>query len=1155
MSFAHLHLHTEYSMVDSIVRMQPLAEAIAALGQEAVAITDLSNLYGGIKFYQAMRNQGIKPIIGVELAIKDETGKGRQTKALFLCQNNAGFRSLSRLISRSFIEGYERGMPMVEREWIGVCSEGLIAIDTMWNSDLPWGGNAGVLQSRLDFWHKHFPERFYAEVCRVERTGEEDLHRQILAGASAYGLPVVATNDVRFLAEEDYDAHEARVCINHGQILGDEQRERAYTVNQYLRSTERMQELYSDAPEALENAMQIAMRCNLEFNSGEFSRSGDAKQKYFLPRFSVEKGNTQERLMEEQARAGLRQRLAEAAARGKAVAEEDAYWQRLEKEVKTIVSMGYAGYFLIVQDFIHWARERDIPVGPGRGSGAGSLVAWVLRITDVDPLEFDLLFERFLNPERVSLPDFDIDFCMERRDEVIGYVVDKYGADRAVRIVTFGTMAAKAVVRDVGRVLGISYSVVDELARFIPNRLGITLKDALQDVQELRERIEKEDEIRTLFELAIKLEGVVRNVSTHAGGIVIAPQPLTEYGPLYCEEGSEVCATQYDKDDVENIGLVKFDFLGLRTLTVIDWAMRDINALRSGRGEEEIDIDRLSLKDTATFNLLQQARTVAVFQLESNNLRRYMKSLRPESFDELVAMVALYRPGPLGAGMVEDFIDRKHGHQELQYLHPKLEPILQSTRGVIIYQEQVMLIAQRLAGYSLGSADLLRRAMGKKKPKEMEKQREIFVKGAIERGIKESISHKIFSDMEHFAGYGFNKSHSVAYALVAYQSAWLKCHYPAAFMAAVLTADMDNRDKISVFLQDVRSTGLRILPPSVNASDAQFKPVGEDAIRYGLGAIKGVGQAALGEMTRLREEHGDYEDLHDLCRRIDLGKLSRSMLEALIKAGAMDEWGRRDALLCSLPAALSSAGQLARNHDIGQNDMFGFQKRLIDQQRAQEPDAEKHWDELERLEHEFKVLGSYLSGNPMHALRSELGWLSVQRLDSLAMKAEVLVAGNVEDVHQRMQKKTLCSEFTLDDGDGGRLRLRIKGRLKDLCSPPPEKGKILLANGALKKDAFFLEGVVFDAKRVYTMEAMRNARGILVLEADADALNADKISELRAILNSCLGSDCRVRMDLRSVRGGKASLHFSSHWRLRTNENLLRQLRQLCGHDKVHIEY
>ncbi len=836
--FVHLRLHTEYSLLDGIVRVPELMAAVAGAGMPAVALTDQSNLFAMVKFYKEAQSAGIKPLIGVDVWVRESGERMPPSRLVFLCQNLIGYRHLTQLVTRSFLEGQQRGAPMLERGWLEPATmRGLIVLSGGQEGDIGQAlarGKAGEAARCLARWQGLCGDRFYLEVQRTGRSGEQAYGEAVLDLAREHGVPAVATNDVRFLTRAEFEAHEARVCIHDGALIADPGRPRRYSEEQYLKSPAEMAELFADAPELLLNTIEIAKRCSLEINLGSS----------MLPAYPVPPGTTTEEFLRQEAHRGLVSRLEEAKSLRGAARDAGAYAARLDLELGVICSMGFAGYFLIVADFIRWARGNGIPVGPGRGSGAGSLVAYVLGITDLDPIEHDLLFERFLNPERVSMPDFDVDFCMEGRDRVIDYVANKYGRDRVSQIITYGTLAAKAVVRDVGRVLGHNYGYVDKIAKLIPFEIGITLDKALEQEDELRRLYAADPEVHELIDLARKLEGLARNAGTHAGGVVIAPSVLTDFTPLYCEEGGTTPVTQFDKDDVEAAGLVKFDFLGLRTLTIIDWAVRDINRDRASCGQPPLLMSALPMDDAATYRLLKSCKTTAVFQLESRGMKDLIRRLQPDRFGDIVALVALFRPGPLQSGMVDDFIARKHDTSgaTIDYLHPDLKGVLEATYGVILYQEQVMQIAQILAGYTLGGADLLRRAMGKKKPEEMAKQRSVFVGGAVARGVREGQASHIFDLMEKFAGYGFNKSHSAAYALLSYQTAWLKAHYPAAFMAAVLSSDMDKTDKVVTLIDECAGMGLSVQPPDVNESVYAFRVAGPASIRYGLGAIKGVGR-------------------------------------------------------------------------------------------------------------------------------------------------------------------------------------------------------------------------------------------------------------------------------------------------------------------------
>ncbi len=1097
--FAHLHLHSEYSLVDSTIRIPELVARCVELGQPAVAVTDHNNLFALVKFYKAAENAGVKPIAGADvlLAGDDEA----PTRLTLLCRDREGYLTLSRLLTRAWMQGQRHDGVVVRPEWLREGNGGLFLLAGPHSEAgrLAAAGKHELAEQWLADWQRHTGERLHLELVRTGREGEQAFNAFALHAASARGIPVVASNDVRFLDRDGFEAHEARVCIASGRVLDDPRRPRDYTAEQYLKSGDEMAALFADAPDAVDNAIALATRCNLELSLGT----------YFLPAFPVPSGETLDSWIRARAREGLERRLARhPLAPGKTRADYDA---RLESELDVIVGMGFPGYFLIVADFINWAKDHDIPVGPGRGSGAGSLVAWALGITDLDPLPYDLLFERFLNPERVSMPDFDIDFCMDRRDEVIDYVAAKYGRDRVSQIITYGTMAAKAVVRDAGRVLGFPYGFVDGIAKLVPMTLGISLDDALGRTEksrhdenwrsdELIARYQAEDDVRDLIDLALQLEDLTRNAGKHAGGVVIAPSPLSDFCPLFAEHdgqgGGRNPVTQFDKDDVETIGLVKFDFLGLRTLTIIDWAVKAINRGKAGTGNGErgtvkaLDISAIPLDDPATYELFARGDTVAVFQFESRGMRELLRRAQPDRFDDLIALVSLFRPGPMD--LIPDFIERKHGRAEVEYPHPLLEPVLAPTYGVVVYQEQVMQTAQILAGYSLGGADLLRRAMGKKKPEEMAKERAKFEAGALEHhGLQPKDSGPIFDLLEKFAGYGFNKSHAAAYALVSYQTAWLKAHYPAEFMAAVLSSDMDNTDKVVGFLDEARAMGLEVLPPDVNASAYMFEAKAADTIRYGLGAVKGVGRGACEAIVEAREGGGAFADLLDFCKRVDSTRLNKRALEALVNAGALDGLGRnRASLMLQLPEVLKATEQLAREREAGQVSLFGGggEEPAL---RIELPEAGE-WPLLQRLQGERETLGHYLSGHPVDPYREELRALLGHDLGDLdrlwqarpqeerrgwRQETPAIVAGQVVAMRKRGESQAFVQ---LDDGRG-RIECAFFAEAWQEHAALLTRDRILVVEGGLREDEFS-GGFSLRARRCwdYAQLCQQHAQGLSV---------------------------------------------------------------------------
>jgi DNA polymerase-3 subunit alpha len=1147
--FVHLRTHTEYSLVDGLVRIPELVASVRVAGMPAVAVTDQGNLFGMVKFYRAAVEAGVKPIIGVDAWVAGGGEGGQPSRLVLLCQNEQGYRNLTRLVSRSYAEGQLRGVATLQREWLPGASEGLIVLSGGAHGDVGQAllAERGEEASRLvGEWQRLLGDRYYLELQRTGRDGEAEYLEAARALASVLGVPVVATNDVCFLSPDDFEAHEARVCIHEGRTLEDPHRVRRYSAQQYLRTPEEMQALFADLPEAIDNSVEIARRCSLELALGRTS----------LPAFPVPPGDTEAALLDREARRGLEQRLAVLFEREDLRRERrPAYDARLEEELGVIQRMGFAGYFLIVSDFIRWARESGIPVGPGRGSGAGSLVAYALGITDLDPLAYDLLFERFLNPERVSMPDFDVDFCMEGRDRVIDYVAERYGRERVSQIITHGSMAAKAVVRDVGRVLGYPYGFVDRIAKLIPFDLKMTLDKALAEEQELRRRYEQEEEVRALIDLARKLEGLARNAGKHAGGVVIAPSLLTDFTPLYCEEGSAATVTQLDKDDVEAMGLVKFDFLGLRTLTIIDWAVKTVNEGRARPHEAEVDIARIPLDDRETFDLIKRAATTAVFQLESRGMKDLIRRLQPDCFEDIIALVALFRPGPLQSGMVDDFIARKHGRARVEYPHPELAPILKPTYGVILYQEQVMQIARVLAGYTLGGADLLRRAMGKKKAEEMAKQRSGFVEGARARGVDADTAAHIFDLMEKFAGYGFNKSHSAAYALVAYQTAWLKAHYPAAFMAATLSADMDKTEKVVSLIDECRQMGLAVLPPDVNRCDYRFTVADGASIRYGLGAIKGVGEAAIQATVSERERGGEFRDLVDFCRRVDLRRLNRRMIEAMIRAGALDRLGaNRASLMGSLTRALQLATQAGEAHAAGQPDLFGG---TISEQAAGAGALAvlPEWPEDQRLTGEKETLGLYLTGHPIERYREELSHFATARLGELGpgQPGSVVLAGLVVDIRTINSRRGRMAIVALDDRTA-RVEVVVYSDLysqkRDVLVPD----RVLVAEGELAVDER-TGGPSLLATQVYDLDQARAAFAKRVLiRLDADQGGQGVVNGLATVLRPFQEGRTPVFIEYRRA-DASAWLRLGDDWRVNPTDELLRRLTDLAGADRVRVEY
>lgn len=1154
--FVHLHVRSEYSLVDSIVRVPALLEAVAAAGMPAVALTDRLNMFAAVKFYKAAIRAGVKPVFGADLQIAAADAPGGQVPLTVLCRTDQGYLNLKRLLSRAYVEGQSGGTPLLQPDWLTADTvTGLLALS---------GGRAGRIgqllldgkrdqaRQELDAALELFAGDFVLELQRTGRPGEDDYIEHAVELAQAAQCAVVATADVRFLTRSEFEVHEARTCIQGGYTLDDRDRPRHYSEAQYLRTPAEMAELFSDIPAALSNTVAIAQSCNVTLELGGNS----------LPDYEVPEGETAGSYLRALAHAGLEQKLV---ARNVAAAEREPYAARLERELDVISAMQFPGYFLIVADFIRWARDNGVPVGPGRGSGAGSLVAWVIGITDVDPLAFDLLFERFLNPERISMPDFDIDFCMEGRDRVIDYVAERYGRERVSQIITYGTMGAKAVIRDVGRVMGQPYGFVDRIARLIPPAPGMTLAKAFKEEPELGQLYESDDEVRALIDVARPLEGLARNAGTHAGGVVIAPSTLTDFAPLYRLEDQAGTVTQFDMKDVESVGLVKFDFLGLRTLTVIARALATVNAQRADAGEPPLDFDALPMDDPATFRLLQASNTHAVFQLESSGMRDLIKRLKPDCFDDIVALVALFRPGPLQSGMVDTFIERKHAGDaaQIDYLHPLLEPVLQSTYGVILYQEQVMQAAQILAGYSLGQADLLRRAMGKKIAEEMAKQRDVFVNGAVERGVNEDLAKHIFGLMEKFAEYGFNKSHSVAYALLAYQTAWLKAHYPAAFMAAVLSADMEYTDKLALHHRDCKQLSLELLKPDVNASATVFTVGGESAIRYGLGALKGLGRAAADAIVAEREAHGPYKDVFELCRRVDTAKVNKRAFEALVKSGALDSLGEnRPSLLADLPLALGSAEQYARAEAAGQNDMFAEEAAPVRPAPTSAANLPR-WSPINLYMKEYESLGLFLSGHPFDQYREDAAHICTGSIASVigAMPKpdpsapawrggrEVTLAGLLTDFRKRGSRVSMY----LDDGQE-RVELAFFTETFQAFRHLLEERSIRLVSGKLRFDSF-IDGWSLQVKEVKDIDRVIEQRAQrLEIHWLAGAQSRISPAVLRELLEPYRPGRCDVAL-VYTRDDAQARLLLGDEWRVRPSAELRDRLAEAVGMEAFRFDY
>ncbi|QEL66190.1 DNA polymerase III, alpha subunit [Oryzomicrobium terrae] len=1145
--FIHLRLHSEYSITDGIVRLDDAVAKAAGDGMPALALTDLSNAFGLVKFYLAARGKGVKPIAGADLWIANDQEPDRPYRLLLLVRSHAGYLQLCELISRAYLEPSRRDRAELKREWFTeVGCDGLLALSGAHFGDVGealLAGHKDEAEKRARRWAELFPDAFYLEVQRYGQPQQEVLVQATAALAAETGLPLVATHPIQFLSPDDFLAHEARVCIAEGYVLADSRRPRPYTEQQYFLTQAEMAERFKDLPEALANTVEIAKRCNLSLTLG----------KNYLPQFPTPEGMTLDDFLIDEAKKGLEERLAhlypDPEERER---QRPRYEERLKFECDTIVQMGFPGYFLIVADFIQWAKNNGVPVGPGRGSGAGSLVAYSLKITDLDPLAYALLFERFLNPERVSMPDFDIDFCQDNRWRVIEYVRGKYGADAVSQIATFGTMSSKAVIRDVGRVLDMPYNFCDQLSKLIPveQNKPLGLKEAIEAEPQLKERIEQEEEVQELFALAEKLENLSRNVGMHAGGVLIAPGKLTDFCPLYCQPGGESVVSQYDKDDVEKVGLVKFDFLGLRNLTIIELALDYVERLTGTRP----DLAALPFTDPDAYRILKEANTTAIFQVESDGMKKLLKKLGPDRFEDIIAVLALYRPGPLGSGMVDDFILRKKGQQAIDYFHPDLEASLSPTYGVIVYQEQVMQISQIIGGYTLGGADMLRRAMGKKKPEEMAKHRETIAEGAKKQGYDPALAEQLFDLMTKFAEYGFNKSHTAAYAVVTYHTAWLKAHHCAAFMAATLSSDMDNTDTVKIFYEDTVKNRIAVLPPDVNHSDYRFVPVDAKTIRYGLGAVKGTGQQAVDCILAARAEGGPFTDLFDFCRRVDKRLVNRRTVEALVRAGAFDsiapEEGDRALLLASVGVAMEAAEQAAASaHQGGLFDMFAASgeatEHAPDYVRPAAP-----WDEKQRLTEEKIALGFFYSGHPFDAVKHEARRFVKKTLSQLEPARDFQVAaGIIADVRTRMSQRGKMALILLDDGTA-QVEVTVFSELFDASRGKLKVDELLIVEGKVSRDDF-RDGIRFVAEKLMTLADARSefARYLaLSMNGQADA------KKLKALLAPYVPGPCPVRLRYRND-AASCELILGEATRVRLEEPLLADFRRWLGNDGVTVAY
>ena len=1145
LDYVHLHVHSEYSLIDGIIRVDELVDQSASLGYNSVALTDLTNLFGLIEFYRSARNKGIKPIVGSEINVaKDKDSLS--APLVLLAMNKQGYINLTKLVSKAYVEGQINGDPIVLFSWLEEFSDGIIALSGgveghIGNSIL--AGNTKLSESRIDFFKKIFQDNFFIEIQRLGKANEKEYNDTALRLASEKQVPVVATNNVRFLnavdpdvSPSDFEAHEARVCIQRGDTLDDPRRPKNFTEQQYFRSKEEMINLFSDLPEALVNTVKISEKCNIDLELGKF----------YLPDFEVPKEYSREDFLRKISKDGLLSRITEIESSIDTYPiNESKYIERLNYELDMICKLDFAGYFLIVADFVNWAQKNDIPVGPGRGSGAGSIVAYALGITAIDPIKYDLLFERFLNPERVSNPDFDIDFCIEGRDKVLEYVTNKYGKDSVAQISTRGTMAARAVLRDVVRVLGKPYGFGDRLAKAIPDILGISLEEAYEEKQ-FKETIEESEESREVFDMALKLEGLSRSVGTHAAGVVIAPTALTDFTPLFLDSDKGTVASQFDMGDVESAGLVKFDFLGLKTLTVIDQSVKRINSKLSTK-DERLNIDNLSLKDQKTFELLQRGETTAIFQLESKGMRDYLKQLIPNDFEDIVSMNALYRPGALGMNMVDSYINRKHGKEEVTYGHESVQKILGTTYGVIVYQEQVMQIAQELSGFSLGQADILRRAMGKKKKEEMESLRSTFVDGAIKKDVNERYAANLFDQIEQFAGYGFNRSHSVGYALIAYQTAWLKAHYPSEFMASVLSCDLGNTDNIQLFVDDCKNIGLTVLSPDVNKSSYKFEDIDTQTILYGLGAIKGIGESLVDKIVSERQIE-EFKDMYDFSYRVGFNRINKRILTTLIGSGAMDSLGKRQDLFRNIDSCLKSAEQASERTKSNIKDLFG--EEIIAPQ-VNETNEDIDFDEVSA---EWSALGFYLDSHPLENKKKEVRHMCGFFISELQSEAHnQRIAGCLMQFNVRQGRRGRFAFATLDDGSG-KIEVSVWADVFEKYRHLLKKGQVLVVEGMIEKDEYSdSQRHKMIAEKILTFdEARYEFVKSIKIDIEDTSDTKDIVQSLREIANSNEGNSVMLSYTGNSA---KADIILPSNYSVRLDDISIRALDKRFGAENVQFVY
>ena len=1143
--FTHLNLHSEYSIQDGLIRINELANKAYELDFESLAITDLSNLFGFIKFYKELRKKGIKPICGSDLILLGENTSPGNLQ--LLAKNHNGYKNLIRLISKAHTTGKVNGHPYLSIQDLNNFPEDLILITGSIESQIGksiLAGKQDTALKQIEYLRNIYKDNFFLQLTRNGKNQEELCNQTLIEFSKNLGIPVVATNQVRFLAKDDFEAHETRVCIQSGHVLGDKRRQRFFQDSQYFKSTEEMNDLFYDVPEALSNAYEISKKCNLEVKTGI----------YVLPDFKTPNKSSEADFLKNLIQDGITKKL-----ELQNFSEvPDTYKERLDYELKVILKMGYEGYFLIVADFVNWAKHNSVPVGPGRGSGAGSLIAYAIGITGIDPIKYDLLFERFLNPDRISNPDFDIDFCRDGREKVIEYVTEKYGKEAVAQICTFGTMAARAVVRDVARAQGKSYGLADRLAKMIPFSPEMTLEKALKDNSDLRRILKVDEDAAEIFEMAKKLEGIIRNVGKHAAGVVMAPSEINDYSPLYLDETTDTLATQFDMKDIESVGLQKFDFLGLKTLTVINKALIEINKSRSKINLKPIDIDEIDLEDKGTFDLLQKGLSTAVFQLESRGIKEYIVKLKPNNFEDIIALVALYRPGPLEMKMVDTYINRKKGIEKTKYGDEHVEKILKNTYGVIVYQEQVMQLAQEFSGFTLAQADLLRRAMGKKIPEEMEKQRPVFIDGAIKKGKSLRFAEGLFDQIETFAGYGFNKSHSAAYAMISYQTAWLKSHYPAQFMAAALSSEMGDSDKIQLLLDDVKALGLKILPPNINLSLRDFIAIDNETILFGLGAIKGVGDPAIENIIEERTKKS-FQNLNEFVSRIDLKKADKRSLEPLIKSGALDNFGEnRFEMLGKLEGALKFARQKTEFKESKIDDLFG---EISDSIEVRDTKLSNKFLEIGKSKLEFASLGFYLTAHPMDEHGWEVRKVAPEPILSLSSGKHIQRCSGVVIAFKKINTRRGPLVFATLDDNSDRIELVISGEVLEKFAQPIDNEKILIVDGEISTDNLKERENLGLSKKMnvssmLTLEQARIkfARKLTISMNSKDtSLLEENLKELKSF-SSSVSEGCPVEIRY-SSKEVDAEIDVGNNFKILLNDANLKKLVKNYGEKNLDISY